>query len=238
MMDKRPAYKMFDTVVSGIEDVTPRMRRITLQGDSLKDFDSDRPGQWVKLFFDDTSQGRAFTIRQWRPDDREMVIDFVRHGHGLAGAWVADARLGAPVRLAGPRSDFRHLTGRDLYLFGDETALPAISAITETLPPGDRAIAVIEVGDGAARQAVPCAANVQWNWLVNDSRAPSAMLCAYARAMVANPDTAQVWVACEAGAARSLRCEFRNLGFDKAALHVSGYWKRGAVEHVDGDSDY
>lgn len=134
MQQQGPSYRTFDTVVKQVEDITPYMRRLTLHGLDLREFSSDRPGQWVKLFFDHTETGRAYTIRHWRPEQCELVIDFVRHGTGLAGRWVEAAQEGAPVRLAGPRSNFRYKPDRKLFLFGDETALPAISAIVEALP--------------------------------------------------------------------------------------------------------
>jgi len=236
-MHQRPIYRVYDTVVRHIEDITPRMRRVTLHGDSLADFSSDRPGQWVKLFFDESEKGRAFTIRHWRPEPRELVVDFVRHGHGLAGGWLATATPGLPVRVAGPRSDFRFQPDRQLFLFGDETAIPAILAIAESLPKTARALAVIEVSDAAAKQKVDLGRNIHWTWLVNE-RQPGSLLQAYARHLLLSPESSQIWVACECSTARTLRCEFGRLGFDKASLHASGYWKSGEVEHVDTDSDY
>lgn len=236
-MHQRPIYRIYDTVVRQVEDITPRMRRVTLQGDSLADFTSDRPGQWVKLFFDGSDKGRAFTIREWRAEACELVIDFVRHGHGLAGAWVASAIPGLPVRVAGPRSDFQHQEGRQLFLFGDETAIPAITAIVESLPPTARALAVIEVSDAAAKQKLTFGRHIHWTWLVND-RQPGSLLQAYARHLTLSPESSQIWVACECSAAHMMRCEFGRMGFDKASLHASGYWKTGEIEHVDADSDY
>lgn len=237
-MHQRPVYRVFETMVTKVQDVTPRMRRITLHGESLRDFASDRPGQWVKLFFDETETGRAFTIRHWRPEALEMDIDIVRHETGIAGEWIAAAQPGLPVRLAGPRSHFEHAPGRMLFLFGDETALPAISAIAENLPDDARAVAVIEVSDTTAIQKIATDARVDWSWLTGDHSSPGHHLSVYVRHLTLNPETAQIWVGCECAAARQMRCELTRLGFDKESLHVSGYWKKGAAEHVDCDSDY
>lgn len=237
-MHQRPIYRTFDTIVRRVEDVTPRMRRITLHGASLIDFESDRPGQWVKLFFDHTDTGRAFTIRHWLPKSRELVIDIVRHEHGIAGEWIAQAKPGMTVRVAGPRSDFRYEDGRQIFLFGDETALPAISAIVEDLPAAARAVVVIECVDHGVQLAVPSKATVNWSWINADPDQPSRHLSAYSRQLTLSPETSQIWVGCECSGASEMRAQFRELGFDKASLHASGYWKKGTVEHVDGDSDY
>lgn len=237
-MHQRPIYRMFETVVRRVTDVTPHMRRITLHGDSLADFESDRPGQWVKLFFDETETGRAFTIRQWRRDAREIDLDFVRHEGGIAGTWIATAKPGLAVRLAGPRSDFRHDPDRMLFLFGDETAIPAISSIVESLPPEARAVVVVEVEDNTAIQDIESAAQVNWSWIIARGGRSGRHLSAYARHLAIGPENAQVWIACECSAAREMRCEFGRMGFDKTTLHASGYWKMGAIEHVDCDSDY
>ncbi|MDT7532015.1 siderophore-interacting protein [Sphingobium sp. SA2] len=238
MMHQRPVYRMFDTVVKRVEDITPRMRRVSLYGDDLEEFRSDRPGQWIKLFFCDSDSGRAFTIRQWDPASCELVVDFVRHGHGLAGRWVRDAQPGTSVRLAGPRSDFQHRPGSKLFLFGDETALPAISAIVEDLPATAWVMAVVEVADRCAIQQVASRASVRWHWIVNAQHEPGEPLADYVRNLTLGAESTQVWIACECNAARALRAEYRQMGSDKKSLHVSGYWKKGAAEHVDQESDY
>jgi NADPH-dependent ferric siderophore reductase len=222
-----------------IEDVTPRLRRVVLSGQDLHDFDSDRPGQWVKLFFGDDPRGRAFTIRRWNRERREMTVDFVSHGHGLAGAWVQSAKPGDTVRLAGPRSDFRHIPAKPLFLFGDETALPAISAIVEAMPAGERALVVIETKDATAQHAIPSQANIHWVWLsTKASHRPGSLLAAYAPAITLSPESDQLWIACESDGAKRLRSAFAALGFTRETMHASGYWKKGASEHVDAESDY
>jgi len=239
-MHQRPIYRMFETSVRRVCDVTPHMRRVTLHGADLSNFHSDLPGQWVKLFFDESGAGRAFTIRHWRPELWEIDIDFARHEHdqGLASTWSAQATTGLPVRLAGPRSNFRHAPGRRLCLFGDETALPAISAIVESLPASERAVVAVEINESTARQQVGTAAQVEWSWIFADRVVPGKQLNRHAREAVVELENDQIWIGCECSAMREMRYAFGRAGFDKKWLHASGYWMQGAVEHVDADSDY
>lgn len=128
-------------------------------------------------------------------------------------------------KRTGHREDLqpvRYAPGRHFFLFGDETAIPAISAIVEALPENARALVVIEIAEAVARQDPPLGRNVNWTWLVND-REPGKLLQSYARHLLLNPESAQIWLACECSAARALRCEFARLGFDKQSLHASGY---------------
>ncbi len=236
-MHHKPVYRLYETTVQQVVDVTPRMRRVTLGGDDLAEFSSDRPGQWVKLFFDDGVEGRAFTIRAWRPARREIDIDFVIHGHGLAGRWAASAKPGLIVQLAGPRGEFRHAPGKKLFLLGDETAIPAITAILEEMNPAERVVVAVEVSTPSAVQPLPVANGTPVSWIISGAQ-PGLVLARYAVALTVSPETSQMWVACEATAARDLRYEFGRIGFDRSALHVSGYWKCGEIEYVDQDSDY
>lgn len=236
-MQYTPIYRPFETTVKCIADVTPRMRRVTLSGDDLGHFSTERPGQWVKLFFDNSGHGRAFTIRRWRPEQREIDIDFVVHENGLAGRWLASARPGLEVRIAGPRSAFMHTPGKHLFLFGDETAIPAIAAILEAMDPAERAVVVVEIATPDAVQPLPTSPNTHISWIISQ-RIPGLQLAAHAKALTLNPESSQVWVGCEATSARDLRRAFGQLGFDRSDLHVSGYWKHGESEHVDHDSDY
>ncbi|TXC68004.1 siderophore-interacting protein [Sphingomonas ginsenosidivorax] len=236
-MHHKPIYRLYETNVKRIVDVTPRMRRVTLGGEDLAHFARDRPGQWVKLFFDNGADGRAFSIGAWRPEECEMDVNFVVHGHGLAGRWLETAKVGSIVQIAGPRSNFSHIPGKQLFLLGDETAISAISAILEGMQQAERTVVVLEASTPEAVQPLPAYDGAQVSWIISD-RQPGVLLAEYAKTLTVNPDTSQVWVACEATAARELRCAFGRIGFDRSALHVSGYWKCGEIEHVDQDSDY
>ena len=75
----------------------------------------------------------------------ELDIDFVLHLHGGSGPaaeWAAAAQPGDPLLLVGPCARWGDCLGIEfapgaaerLLLVGDETAVPAIAAILETLP--------------------------------------------------------------------------------------------------------
>lgn len=126
---------------------------------------------------------RTYTVRAHRADRCEVDIDFVLHGGGPGGdsheggpasRWAAGARPGDPlllvgpdVRRAGPATAVTWAPPPDahrLLLAGDETAVPALSAILEALPPGVAATVLLEVpysGD-ALNLRVPAGVEVVW----------------------------------------------------------------------------
>src|SRR3954471_20116057 len=110
---------------------------------------------WRELPDDVRAVMRSYTLRALRRDPDEIDIDFVLHTPaGPASAWAARAAAGDRILLLGPAiADnrairFRPPADTDLVLlWGDETALPAVSAILEALPAGQRARVWLEVHD-------------------------------------------------------------------------------------------
>lgn len=99
---------------------------------------------------------RTYTIRALRTDRRELDIDVVRHGPtGPAGAWIDAVTRGDELLLYAPNVGYDGDTGgvdfdppaalSRVLLVGDETAVPAISSILESLPPGVVGHAIVEV---------------------------------------------------------------------------------------------
>ncbi|MEC3947890.1 siderophore-interacting protein [Sphingobium sp. HWE2-09] len=241
-MLERPVYREFTARVVAVEDLTPRMRRVTFQVENFSDLGSVSPGQWMKLFFDDAKQGRAYTIRNFRSAVQEIDLDFVLHHEaarpGPAARWVRSVAIGSTVRLYGPRSDFRHIVGRRLCLFGDECALPAISGILEQLPAGTRAVAIIEVNERCAVQTLETHGHLMSSWILGGHGPYSAGLATFVQNLILDPASDQIWIGCESSMARKLRIHLGNHGFDKHNMHISGYWKIGAADYVDSHSDY
>jgi len=137
LMNPLKSRTLHDARVIGVEDITPKMRRVTVAGDALKVMPIDRPAMWMKLFFPMPSnikpQGRAYTIRAYNAEQGWMAFDFALHGdQGPAAWWIARVREGDALQLAGPRSGYWiDPSEREHVLIGDATALPAIAGIVE-----------------------------------------------------------------------------------------------------------
>jgi NADPH-dependent ferric siderophore reductase len=133
---------------------------------------------------------RTYTVRAVRTDPVEVDVDFVLHGAtGPASAWAERAAVGDEVALVGPNALLAGPTGgfewhppadaSCLLIAGDETAVPAICAIVESLPEGRRAHVLLEVptaGD-ALNLAAPDGVRVTWLPRLVDGRpAPRGLL--------------------------------------------------------------
>lgn len=128
---------------------------------------------------------RTYTVRAVRADPPEVDVDFVLHGAtGPASAWAEGARVGDEVVLVGPNAVFDGPTGgvewrppddaSALLVAGDETAVPAICAITEALPPGRPARVLLEVPDDGDVQELVASDGVRISWLPRRGRSGTA----------------------------------------------------------------
>jgi NADPH-dependent ferric siderophore reductase len=110
---------------------------------------------------------RNYTIRRFFPETNEIEVDFVLHQPaGFGARWAETAEPGMELALWGPRVAYNPAEDVDFQLLiGDETGLPAIGAIFDTLRPGDRAHAVILVPDSAHELPLESAGDVEVTWL-------------------------------------------------------------------------
>src|SRR5215203_3500059 len=136
---------------------------------------ADWYAEWRALPAERRNPIRTYTVRAARPAAREMDVDFVLHGAaGPACAWAETAAVGDEVARVAPNARFPGPTGgfewhppadaSCLVVAGDETAVPAICAIVESLPAGQRARVLLEVptaGDELPLAAPP-GAEVTW----------------------------------------------------------------------------
>ncbi len=109
---------------------------------------------------------RTFTVRAARPRERQIDVDVaLRPPAGPASRWAAEARVGDELVVLGPNAAYDgwhggidfvppRRVGRVL-LAGDETAVPAIAAILERVPPALRGTAVVEVRDPLDAACLP-----------------------------------------------------------------------------------
>ncbi|MCW2534155.1 MAG: Siderophore-interacting protein [Blastococcus sp.] len=137
---------------------------------------ADWYAEWRALPAERRNPIRTYTVRAARPEAREIDVDFVLHGAtGPASAWAEQAAVEDEVALVGPNARFPGPTGgfewrppadaSCLLVAGDETAVPAICAIVESLPAGQPARVLLEVPTTADVLPVAAPAGVEVTWL-------------------------------------------------------------------------
>ena len=172
---------------------------------------------------------RSYTVRAWDPAARELTLDFVVHGDaGLAGPWAAAARPGDELLLLGPGGAWSPPADAAWHLLvGDESALPAVAVCAERLPPGTRAVAVVEV-EGPADEVPVAAPGVEVRWVHRAGRPVGEALVAAVREMPWPDVPPSAFVHGEAGFVKELRAYLRiERGLPREQLSVSGYWRLG-----------
>ncbi|MFB7337630.1 siderophore-interacting protein [Streptomyces adustus] len=208
---------------------------------------------WRELPDDVRAVMRSYTLRSLRRDALgdtvEIDIDFVLHGvepgaaapAGPASRWASRAAAGDRVRLLGPAvADNRAIRFRPpedtdlVLLWGDETALPAVSSILESLPAGTRARVWLEVHHAGTVQDLATAADAEITWLLRDEHAVTEGPLALDALRAARLPAAQhpyVWIAGESGRVKQLRRHFvGERGIDRRRVTFVGYWRQGLSE--------
>jgi NADPH-dependent ferric siderophore reductase len=237
MARQRPVPRLFD--VTKTERLTPNMHRLTLGGDGLDGFPSNRRGGYIKFRLPDPhserSVVRTYTIRN--ASDHGIVVDFALHGtedsSGPATDWALNAKVGDTVLVGGPGPAKPLPDGHGPFLLvGDMTALPDLSVNLEALPDDAQGHAIILIRDKADIQPLDKPNRVDVQWIIEtDLGANPALLAIAARKIPAVDALSYAWIACEFEAMKLMRQFLRvEHGFDKERLYISSYWKRGMVE--------
>lgn len=241
--------------IKSSQPVTPRLQRITLTGEGLTPLCKGQrlPGDAIKLYLPAVGQPgfmpefrvlpsaehefaiRPYTIRRFDPEALELDIDVVLHGDSPGSVWARSVQAGDEVGFVGPRHDFLAPEDTEQYiLLGDETALPAICAIAESLPETVKAEIFIEVEGAADELAISSKADLNLRWLHRGDMHPaqSELLITALREVTGSQDNILdkvfVWAAGETSIIRDLRRYLRKeCGLAKENLHVAGYWRAG-----------
>lgn len=172
---------------------------------------------------------RTYTLRRRRdhPDGVEIDVDMVLHGDGPGSGWARDAQAGDRVAFTGPYGLYAPRPEHDaVLLVGDETAVPAIGAIVESLAPGTRADVIAEVSSAAEVRTWQSAGDVEVTWV----HGGLGVLEVLARHELPGRHP-YVWLAGEAGRVRELRRHLtRERDVDRRDVQFCGYWRRGKSE--------
>ncbi len=237
--------------VRRVEPVSPRLVRITFAGSELDGLTVAEPAASVRLLLREPgdidlvmpswtgnefllADGRRPTIRTFTPrrvdgEALELDVEAVLHGDGAASRWAAAAEPGEPIAISGPGRGYTIDRGAPAFLLaGDETAIPAISQLLESLPTETPVQVHIEIARPNARLSLPNhpRATVEWHDLPPSARPGDALVAAVHSADMAS--NTRVWVAGEAAAVQRIR---RHLGdvraMPRALTTIRGYWKHG-----------
>ena len=155
--------------------------------------------QWRALPAESRNPLRTYTVRKVRPESEQIDVDFVIHDHpGPAGAFAEAARPGDQAIIIGPNAqaegpvagmDFHPGQSKHLLLVGDETAVPAIAAIMDSLIrdhwQGD-GVALIEVPTEEDRLPLPEHAGIRVIWTTCDESGHGHALIEAMRSLLEN----------------------------------------------------
>lgn len=229
--------------------VTPKMIRVTLGGEELDGFPGEGPDRRIKMFFPLPGQDvpavprastggpvwpagearpaiRTYTVRRFDAGAGELDVDFVVHdGHGPAADWAQRAAPGSWVGVSEPGGRWSPDPSADFHVvIGDETALPAVATVLETLGDGVPVHAFLEVADAGEEQELPGAAVVRW--VHRGGAAPGEPLVAAVREAQLPSGKGQAWLSGESAAVKDLRSHLLDdRKLDRRAVYATGYWR-------------
>lgn len=179
---------------------------------------------------------RRYTVRRWDAEAGELTVDFVVHGDsGVAGPWAAAAQPGDVLVFQGPSGGYRPDPDADWHLMvGDESALPAIAASLEAVPPGARAVVRL-VCDGPDHELeLPTPADLDVAWLHRTGAGTDdALLLESVRAADLPAGRGHAFVHGEADEIRAIRRHLlAERGLTRADMSCSPYWRRTMTDEA------
>jgi len=234
--------------------------------------DPDWQRRWRAL--DEAERGvmRTYSVRRIHGTESAPLldVDFVMHPGGPAGTWAEHAKPGDRMLLIGPNKasewyggiEWRPPTtaGTRVLLVGDETALPAIGSILETLPSAYAGRVIVEVPTEQDFLTLATKADLDIRFVARDDQPRGEALLREVsgvvdvrteRASKPPPDLEDVdvdhellwevpergdsafyaWVAGEAAVVRTVRRHLvEGRGVDRRAVAFMGYWREGRSE--------
>ncbi|ASJ76133.1 siderophore-interacting protein [Granulosicoccus antarcticus] len=240
MAEKRSPKELTVTAVS---QLTPNMRRVTLQGEDLARFPDNAEGAYIKLTFDSGNPERpimrTYTVAQHRAEQFEIDVDFMLHvgsdgtASGIAAPWSLDAKPGDAMPVFGPGPATFINTDADWFLLAaDMTALPALVANLALLPESAGGYIVVEILADEDKQDLQVPVNMDVIWVVNPHAGSDESPLFHALEKLEWFDgQVAAWAACEFKTMKKIRQFLRvDKQIEKSHLYISSYWKQGLKE--------
>src|ERR1700722_9229084 len=185
---------------------------------------------------------RRYTVRRFDHAQQLIDIDLVLHGEGPAARWAASATPGTPLVAIGPRGKVILDADSTFHLFvGDESFVPAASAMLEALSPAQRAVGIFEVDAEADAQAIrgDLSANdtVAVHFIERGGKPvgeAGALLEALERIEIP-AEKRHVYVAGEHQVVAAIRKSLAARGLSADEVSPKSYWRRGQANGEHGE---
>ncbi len=237
------------TLVSN-RQLTPNLRELVVEGE-FEGFTSLGQDQFVYVFVgrdgplpDGYSMARFmsedpatrplgayYTIREWDPATKRILMWFVSHGHaGGVGGWAAGAAPGERIALWGPRESFTVPAGASAHVFvADESGFAAVAARIDELPADAEVTVIAETVDEAHTLPLAPDGRADVRWVFRGDEAPGTGTRLIDAVRQLDLDRAGL-VAFGAGESKQMsairRLLRRDHGFPADFVSMTGYWRR------------
>lgn len=234
------AARHLDLEVVESRRLSPTFQQITLTSADLDGF-AYSPGQDIMLLVAAQNRKpvrRRYTIRSFDPATRTLTLIAVLHGDGPGERWIRSAVPGNRIAGIGPRGKITASPGADWHLFmGDESAMCAILAMTESLPGDADASLVIEVPSPEDEQELLAPARTRLSWLhrISGRAGDPGLLTAEAREVDLPPGDGHAYLFGEASVVLALREILTSRGLRDDQISPKSYWGRGRANASHGE---
>lgn len=248
----RDEIEQFSMWVSAVTALNDSVRRITFQAPEFAHFTLSGPDECFALIFpvrpdqqltmpsagkinvrsavnhipeEQRPAVRWYTVRALRPQAGEIDVDIVVHGdRGPGSAWALRAGPGDVVGFRGHGSGFRTPVNGPCLFVADETAMPALYSILESLDPATAATALLELPDATYDTGLDAA--IRPEIVLRGAGAPGSAVLARLGEL-ALPALGYAWACGESSLAAGVRRHLLTRGLaDRRAIMFSGYWKQ------------
>jgi NADPH-dependent ferric siderophore reductase len=233
---------LWPLTVATAMSVTEDYRRLTFVGPGLERL-RFQPGQDLMMRIpgtDERTTNRRYTIRTADPRAATITVDMVVHGDGPGARWAGAAAPGHSLDAIGPRGKvvLDETAGWHLFI-GDETALPGLSIMAESLTPGVPGVMVVELPervDGHDPQ-LTSGQDVAITWIERGRADPGdpARLVAAAEQVSFLPGPGHAYVAGEMRVVRAVAAALAARGLNRSAVDAKAYWRRGGANAPHGE---
>jgi NADPH-dependent ferric siderophore reductase len=238
---QRPPLRSWSMRVVDSFDVGANMRRVLLTAPDIAEF-AYKPGQalvlMVPLLNGETGR-RDYTIRTMDRSAGTIGIDFVLHGDTPAPTWARSAKPGDTIEARGPRGGTVLRPDADWHLLtGDETCIPAIAHILETMPDGSKAFVFIEVSRKDAEIPLETRANAVIRWVHRNGLppGPNELMNGVVQDFALPSGWGHAYIIGETSNVRRQRHTLIARGLTRDQISSEGYWRPGRIgghDHVD-----